>query len=364
MKRHGLSKSRILAYRQCPRRLWLSVNRPELMAEIGVARLAMGIHVGDMARRLYPDGVLIAGDDLGQAVQDTQRLLAEEQRPLFEATFQAEGVLIRVDLLLPDGDAWRLVEVKSSAGVKEYHLIDAAVQAWVATQTGLALSRVEVAHIDTTFVYPGDGDYRGLFCHADLSAKVQDLEPEVQALVGAAKDLLAGGDPLTPPGDQCGQPYPCPFLPYCQPEEADADRFPLETLPYGGKVVADLRAQAYTDLRDVPDAELSNWRHQRVWQATRDNRPFLDPQVRQVMAGLDWPRYYLDFETVQFAVPIWAGTRPFMQIPFQWSCHVENAQGGMRHEAFLAHNAADPRHAFAETLVACLGTTGPILVYN
>ncbi len=363
MKKHGLSKSRLLAYRQCPRRLWLGVNHPEWPSEIGAARMATGIQVGEVARGLYPDGVLIAGEDLGQALRDTQRRLAEEHRPLFEATFQADDVLIRVDLLLPDGDAWRLVEVKSAAGVKEYHLIDTAVQAWVATQAGLALSRVEVAHIDTTFVYLGDDDYRGLFHHADVSAEVQVLEPEVRALVIAAKALLAGDDPLTPPGDQCRRPYACPFLSHCQPEIADADHFPLETLPRGGQVVADLRAKGYTDLRDVPAAELSNWRHQRVWRVTRDNQPFLDPQVREVMAGWGWPRYYLDFESIPFAVPLWVGTRPFMQIPFQWSCHIEDAQSEMSHEAFLAADATDPRRAFAESLVACLGTAGPILVY-
>ncbi len=220
-----------------------------------------------------------------------------------------------------------------------------------------------MAHIDTTFVYPGDGDYLGLFHHADVSAEVQAREPEVRALVIAAKALLAGDDPLTPTGAQCRRPYACPFLPHCQPEAADADHFPLETLPRGGQVVADLRAKGYSDLRDVPEAELSNWRHQRVWRVTRDNQPFLDPQARGVLAGWGWPRYYLDFESIQFAVPLWVGTRPFMQIPFQWSCHIEDAQGGMRHEAFLAADAADPRPAFAESLVACLGTAGPILVY-
>jgi hypothetical protein len=128
----GLSKSRILAHRQCPKRLWLQIYRPEL-AETdpsAAARFAQGAHVGEVARQLYPDGVLIAGGDLRQALRDTADVLTRSpQCPVFEATFEHEGVLVRVDLLLPDGEAYRLVEVKSSTTVKDYHLSDAAVQA-------------------------------------------------------------------------------------------------------------------------------------------------------------------------------------------------------------------------------------------
>lgn len=168
----GLSKSRILAHRQCPKRLWLQIYRPEL-AETdpsAAARSAQGAQVGEVARQLYPDGVLIAGDDLRQALRDTAEVLDRSpQCPVFEATFEHEGVLVRVDLLLPDGEAYRLVEVKSSAAVNDYHLSDAAVQAWVTENAGVPISRTEIAHIDTSFAYSGHGDYHGLLAHADIS---------------------------------------------------------------------------------------------------------------------------------------------------------------------------------------------------
>jgi hypothetical protein len=123
-----------------------------------------------VARQLYPDGVLIAGDDLRQALRDTAEVLDRSpQCPVFEATFEHEGVLVRVDLLLPDGEAYRLVEVKSSAAVNDYHLSDAAVQAWVTENAGVPISRMEIAHIDTSFAYSGHGDYHGLLAHADIS---------------------------------------------------------------------------------------------------------------------------------------------------------------------------------------------------
>jgi hypothetical protein len=363
MRKPGLSKSRILAHRQCPRRLWLQTYRPELAEETGVARLAAGEHVGEVARRLYPDGVLIDGEDLGQALRETQHWLRQPPRPLFEATLQTDGVLIRADLLLPDGDVWRAVEVKSSTSVKDYHLTDAAVQAWVLHESELPVSRIEIAHIDRDFVYPGGGDYKGLFRHVDVTATTDDLRALVPDWVNAARCTLTGPDPQTPRGPQCRDPFDCPFLEHCMPPLADGV-IPPEILPRGSSLAAVLRADGYEDLRDVPADRLSNWRHQRVWQATRDDQPVLDAEARRTLAGLGWPRHSIDFETIQFAVPIWPGTRPYDQVPFQWSCHREDASGAVAEQGFLAESNADPRRAFAESLLAALGDFGPILVWN
>ncbi len=362
---HGLSKSRILAHRQCPRRLWLQIHRPELAEEDpwSAARFAAGHQVGDIARDLQPGGVLIDAEDLKQALADTARVLREPPRPLFEATFQADGVLVRADLLLPDGNEWRMAEVKSATKVKPYHLTDAAVQSWVTRKAGVALSRVEIAHIDTSFIYPGDGRYEGLLAHTDITDEIAPLEPEVPAWIDAARATLDGADPETAPGTQCSDPFDCPFFGFCSPDEGDEDIYPPEVLPYAGKLADELRAEGYEDIRSIPEGRLSSPKHIRVWQATRDNTPVLDAEAATLLRGMGWPRYYLDFETIQFVVPIWAGTRPYAQVPFQWSCHVENATGDVAHLEYLADGTGDPRRAFAEALVAALGTEGPIFVY-
>lgn len=363
MRHPGLSKSRILAHRQCPRRLWLQTYRPELAKETEVARLAAGQHVGEVARRLYPDGVLIEGEDLGQALRYTQYWLQQPPRPLFEATLQSDGVLIRADLLLPDGGAWRAVEVKSSTRVKDYQLTDAAVQAWVLQHSGLPISQIEIAHIDRAFVYPGGGDYRELFRHVDVTELTHALRAQLPYWVNAARHTLTGPDPQTPPGPQCHDPFDCPFLQHCNPPPEEGV-IPPEILPWGSRLAAALRANGYEDLRDVPADRLSNWRHRRVWQATRDHQPVLDVEARTTLASLGWSRHYIDFETIQFPVPIWPGTRPYDQVPFQWSCHREEASGAVMHQGFLADGNGDPRCAFAESLLAALGDSGPILVWH
>lgn len=378
-KRHGLSKSRILLHRQCPKRLWLKVHRPELeeIDDGNQARFATGTYVGEVAQQLYPDGVLVDGDDLGQAVIDTQAILAGEKRPIFEATLQADGLLIRADLLLPSplpnslpqaGEGanygYRMVEVKSSTSVKDYHLTDAAIQSWVAQQAKLPLTSVEIAHIDNSFVYPGGGDYQGLFHYADISDQIADMKAEVPDWIKAARETLSGEEPCIAPGTQCDTPFECPFFGYCSPMVEIKDAFPPEVLPYGGTLAATLRAEGYTDLRDVPEERMENWKHQRVWRATKSGEAELNPEAGKRIAALPYPRYYIDFETINPAVPVWAGTRPYMQVPFQWSCHIETAKGAMTHCAFLADGQSDPRRHFAESLIEAVGTDGPIFVYN
>ena len=365
-KRHGLSKSRLLLHRQCPKRLWLKVHRPELeeVDDGNQTRFATGTSVGEVAQQLYPDGILIDGEDLRQAVADTQGVLAGEQRPIFEATFQSRGLLIRADLLLPVENGYRMVEVKSSTSVKEYYLTDAAIQSWVTHQAGLTLSSVEIAHIDNSFVYPGDGDYQGLFHYADITNQIADMCAEVPDWINAARETLSGDEPCIAPGAQCDTPFECPFFGYCSPRVEIKDAFPPEVLPYGGTLAATLRAEGYTDLRDVPEERMESWKHQRVWQVTKSGQAVLNPEAGKQIAALPYPRYYIDFETINPAVPVWAGTRPYMQVPFQWSCHVETAKGEMTHSAFLADGQSDPRRPFATSLIDTVGTDGPIFVYN
>jgi hypothetical protein len=362
---HGLSKSRVLAHLQCPRRLWLQVHRPELVEyDSGTkARFAAGARVGEVARGFYPDGTLIDAPDLAQALDDTARLLDGPPGPLFEATLQADGVLVQADLLWPDGNGrWGLTEVKSSTSVKDYHYLDAAVQARIARAAGIKLSRVEIAHVDNRFVYPGDGDYDGLLTRADVTDAIAPLEAEVPAWISAARATLDGDDPETPPGDHCHDPYDCPFLGHCVP--FDPLVFPPEILPRHRGLAATLRTEGHDDLRTVPAARLTNPLHRRVLEVTQSGRAFLDPAAGLLIEELLRPHYYLDFETIQFAVPVWAGTRPYQQIPFQWSCHIEDESGEITHREFLAEPPADPRRAFATTMLEVLGDRGPVFVYH
>lgn len=365
----GLSKSRILDGLQCEKRLWLEKFRPDA-AEQDSSReavFAAGHEVGEVARELYGPGHLIGGDgDLRVALAETRARLAAPGRreTLFEATFEHNNVLVRVDVLKPVRGGYDLIEVKSSTSVHDYYLQDCAVQAWVLRRAGIPIRRVVVAHIDNQFVYQGNRDYRGLLKEVNVTDDVEPLVRKVPAWVKTLRGVLAGREPDIRMGAQCNDPYPCPFQAYCRSQEPPLPKYPVGILPRGGKLVEQLRAEGYVDLRRVPAGRLTNALHQRVRKASITGKPYLDPAAREMLRGIPYPRYYLDFETVNFAVPRWAGTRPYQQIPFQWSCHVEARRGSLDSTMFLDLTGEAPMRAFAESLLDCLGRDGPILVYN
>lgn len=365
---NGLSKSRIQYHRQCPRRLWLHTYRPKL-AEVDSnmqARFDVGNQVGDLARTFYPDGVLIDAPTGAQQLAETKRVLGGSLRPIFEATFEAEGVLVRVDLMLPDVGGYRMVEVKSATEVKPNYLDDAAIQAWVLRQAGVPITRVEVAVIDKSFTYKGDGNFNGLLRHVDVTVSTRSFESQIPGWVEAARNTLANTEPLIDTGDQCEMPYRCPFYNACAPRVAPGSNtyYPVEILPWSDKLAIDLRIEGYGDMREVPVFRLKNPVHQRIQRVCASGRYELSSGATREIQSHAYPRYYIDFETANPAVPVWTNTRPYQAIPFQWSCHMETRGGAIEHKEFLAAGEVDPRRAFAESLIAALGESGPIFVYN
>src|SRR5256885_6234222 len=122
--RPGLSKSKLLSFLQCPKRLWLEVHRPDAAefsteAERG---FAVGYSVGEVARQLVPGGVLIGGDNnLADALAETQKQISAGAETLFESTFEHEGVLVRADILTRRArGAFEITEATASTGVKDY----------------------------------------------------------------------------------------------------------------------------------------------------------------------------------------------------------------------------------------------------
>jgi len=364
--RANLSKTKIMAGLQCHKRLWLDIHAPE-RAEISDATervFQIGHNVGEIAQTLWPHGIMVGHDqELDEALRETAAYFSgDEPVTLFEGTVRANGVLIRADILTrDDSNELRLVEVKASTSVKPHFIDDCAIQAWVLEESGFKLASVELAHVNNQFVYGGDGNYNGLLELADVDEPVRNRIGEIPIIVSELRDMLTESEPSIDVGAHCHQPYDCPFLSYCTPPQPP---YPVTALPGGRRVYEALLADGIDDIRDVPAGRLTNDTAEWARAVTVAGEPDLRPAAAAELSTLGWPRYYFDFETVSFAVPIWAGTRPYQALPFQWSCHVESEDGAEAHHEFLAGGDAPPMRACAEGLIEALGDDGPILVYT
>ncbi len=304
-----------------------------------------------------------AEPSLSAAVAETARLIETgHPGPIFEATFEHEGVLVRVDVLSREGHGWAAAEVKSATSVKEYHRGDLATQVWVMRSAGLPLVAAAIRHIDTAFVLTREADFAGLFTDTELLVELEDQVAGRAAVAAGARDVLSGSEPVREVGEHCTAPFDCEFTDYCRRDLPPGPDWPVTLLPYGGgkKWVS----QGILDLLDLAEGDL-NERNARILAATRSGMPFHDVEgARAAMAGWGWPRAWLDFETINPAIPRWIGTRPYQQVPFQFSLHLETEDGAMTHREFLSCDGSDPRRACAEALVAAVPDGACVVAYN
>lgn len=370
------SKSKLMAYLQCEKRLWLDVHRPDLREDSAesLANFATGHSVGEVARSHYdPKGqgqfIDVTALGIGGALQRTVEVL-KNRKPVFEAGFSVNGALAFADVLLPVTRSgrphWRMVEVKASTEVKEYHRNDVAVQAYVARKSGLPLAGLSLAHIDSSWVYPGGGDYDGLLVEEDLTAEAFAREKEVEGWITVARTIAARRtEPAIRTGLHCNDPYACGFIDHCTGQEPQ-EKFPAFWLPriQSKALRKKIHEDRVTDLRKIPD-DLLNPLQLRVKTHTLARTVLFDAAgAAAALAPHGFPACFLDFETVNFGVPIWKGTRPYQQIPFQFSLHRLSRLGKLTHEAFLDVSGEDPSRAFAEQLLTACGEGGPVYVYN
>ena len=286
------------------------MHRPEL-SEVdphSQARFDGGHEAGAAACALHSDGVMIEAEpDLAAAVMRTKSLIDNgHDRPIFEATFVHDQVLVRVDVMTPAGlGSWHVAEVKSSTSVKDYHVGDLATQIWVLTNAGVKVASASIQHIDSSFVLTAMGDHRGLFADVCLDHEIRPTIATRADTVAAARAVLAGSEPDKQTGDHCNAPFACDFSGYCRSQEPTGPEWPIALLPHTGrKVAAAWGAQGIHDLRGVPEGGLANVLHNRIHQATLHNAVFHDRDGANA-ATRNWrfPRAYLDFETIAFVVP-------------------------------------------------------------
>ncbi|BCG04720.1 hypothetical protein PPGU19_092880 (plasmid) [Paraburkholderia sp. PGU19] len=376
MSMRSLSKSKLMAYRQCAKRLWLEVHRPELRADSAATRASfrVGHQVGAIAQQLYDakgEGTTIElrPGRIGEALAQTLAAL-DTPGPIFEAGFAIDGALSFADVMLRTGESatsgWHMVEVKSSTDIKDYYRDDVAIQAFIVKRAGVPLESIALAHINREWEYGGDGDYHGLLIEHDVSAQAFEREDEVQTWIDAAQAVVRQPhEPAVRISRQCATPYACGFLAHCERSEPRAEH-PVQWLPRVQRKALKgwVDAQPYADLKDVPD-NLLNGVQRRVKTHTLSDQTFFDDSGAATdLARHALPAYFMDFETIQFAVPIWKGRRPFQQIPFQFSVHHLAEDGQLEHRSFVDLSGGDPSLAFARALVTACGDAGPVFVYN
>jgi hypothetical protein len=379
-----LSKSRFVKGSQCHKLLWWLVHEPEshelVPNKVLKDRFDQGRQVTLLAQQRFPEATRIAFGAEGTRLEATQLALDFGAPGLLEGAFQADGVFVAADVLLQDGDNYTLIEVKSSSQLKDDHIPDAAIQTHVLRRSGVDVRRVEIMHLNKEFQHPDKGD---LFVREDVTAAIEAFLPQVPAMIAAQRTMLQGPLPDVKIGLRCFQPRDCPFHDRCWP--ADPDH--ISTLYNNGPVrTCQYMARGIHSLLAVPDGETLPDPARRQLRSLRERRMIVEPGLRRALdrALGDVRLGFLDFETIQRAVPVWDGQRPWQQTVVQFSYHEQTGKGASgkgkgtaeekratgngkwsyTHTAYLAEGPGDPRAELVERMLEATRGAERIVMYS
>jgi hypothetical protein len=285
---------------------------------------------------------------------------------IFEAAFEYDGIRIRVDVLerLTLG-AWGLREVKSSSGLKDHHIDDIALQAYVLRGAGLDIRSMELLHVNTGYVRGAHGiAWPEFFARLDVGEAITAALADLPSRLPAMHECLnADTLPAAEPGSQCGNPYPCEFWERCTPDKPPDW---VSYMPRLSQAQAErLKGLGIEAISNIPPDFPLTARQTVIRDAIATGRPFVAPDLARLLRSYAPPACYLDFEAMMPPIPLYEGTRPYQTIPFQWSLHTLAGDGALHHREFLATGDSDPRRKFTETLIEALsGADIPIIVYS
>ena len=362
-----LSKSKYLTGLQCPKYLWMQIHEPERIPEADAITqyiFDQGHVVGEYAKKLFPGGIDIPHDDFMGNVAATKLLLAEK-KPLFEAGILYGNIYSRLDILNPvDEDEWDIIEIKSGTSVKEVYIDDVSFQKFCCEKAGLEIRNCKLGFINNRYVKNGDIDPKELFVLEDISSQVEETSEGIEERVSNLLEVISNkARPEMTIGQHCLAPYECPLRMECWGFLPENSVFDLR----GGKTKQfSLWEQGILSIRDIPD-DIPLSRQQQIQKecVMTGNVHVEKQEIRQFLNKLKYPPYYLDFETFGPAIPLYDGTRPYQDIPFQFSLHVVEDEGSEPvHHSFLAEGREDPRPQILRELQKLLGSAGSIVAYN
>jgi len=364
-----LSKSKYKEGLQCSKLLWYEYHDKSVFPPISPSLQAIfdsGKKVGEVAQQRFPGGIKIERDLSPEKHHAKSIDALKLGKPLFEAGFVFGQAYALADILVPvKNDLWDLYEVKSSTELTDEHRNDVAFQKYTYENAGIKIRKCFLTYINNQYVRQGGIEPDKLFISEDVTVTADGLlKNTVEHIKRMLEVIVCDKIPDIKIGPHCNTPYECALKGLCWkflPAENS-----VFTLSRGGKKCFKLAALGIYDISSIPvETKLSDNQHIQV-ECHRSGKPYIDrPAVNDFLKRLKYPLYFLDFETINPAIPLYDNSRPYEQIPFQFSLHVlPNAEAEPTHHAYLAEGTADPRQEVLKKLKGLLGDSGTIVAYN
>lgn len=372
MNKVYLSKSRYCKCVQCKKIIWLKKYKPEYAVQTArESVLENGTRVGELAKGLFGKYEDVQfNEDLNVMIKQTQELMKNKNNIITEASFEYDNNFCSVDILKNDVDGVEIYEVKSSTNIHNIYLDDASYQCYVLSNIGLNVKRVCIVYINNQYVRGKELEIDKLFNIEDITkiakSKQEEIKNNIDMLNKYMEEHNENNEPTTDIGMQCSDPYECEFWNYCTRNLPQPNVFDIA----GGMRKEKKFEKYYEGKISFEDLQYENLNPKYLEQIDfelNNLEPKIDKDaIVDVMNSLKYPLYFIDYETYQLAVPEFEGTKPYQQLPFQYSLHIIKEKGALiEHKEFLAEidDKYFIRH-FAESMIKDMPENGSVIIYN
>ncbi len=372
MANSRLSKSTFIRGLQCEKSLYLYKHHYKLKDPTPASLQAVfvqGTNIGILAQELFPNGVDASPESyfkMHESIGKTLDFINKGETIIYEATFQFNDVLAALDILVKDDEGWKAYEVKSSTSVSETNIKDAAIQYYTIKNSGIDLKDISIVYINNQYTKDGELDLQQLFTIESVYDKVLQFLPRIPNEVRRLKNVIESPEvPQIDIGPHCSDPYDCDFKGTCWKHIPDYSVFDIANLSSKKKFDLYNEGIITSDQIDLAHTSLNPNQVLQVQSEINGTSHIDIEEIKNFTDGLNYPLYYLDFETIGPAVPKYNGSRPYQQLVFQYSLHIqETPTSELEHREYLADPLQDPRIGFIEQLIQDCGSKGDVLVYN
>lgn len=359
-------------YTICPSYLWLCKYKPEVVPtdeeDVIKARLEQGNEIERYARQLFPEGILIESKS-SQAKKDTEKAIADGKTTLFQATvITDDGLLAMADVIQKDSitNTWTLYEVKSTNSIKKEHILDLTFQRVAFEDAGYDIGKIKIIYLNKDYTRQTQVDPNKLLLEADVTTDTDELLETVRAQTKDAIELLERKEePKTCSCRLNSRSKHCPTFHYLNSDVPEYSVFNISRI--GGKKLAVLIDGDILNVEDVPEDIKLTLIQQNQVDVAKSKQPKIDKQaIAERLSELEFPLYFLDYETVSTALPVFNNCHPYQQIPFQYSLHImREPNSELEHYEYLARdNNEMPAHDLLKALSEQVGKTGSVITWN
>ena len=367
----NLSKSKYCSALGCPKKLWMGKYKPE--EAVSKARDSVfknGTAVGNLAKGLFGEYEDVEfNKDLNEMIEKTKQLLNQKPNIITEASFLYENNFCSVDILKNFEDGIEIYEVKSATSLKDINLDDVAYQYYVLSKLGFNIKKAYLVYINNKYIFHNKLEFDKLFIIEDITdiakSKLKEIETNIKKINDYMNTYTKENEPESKLGMACRKPYVCDYWAYCTKDLPEPNVFDIFKMEWTKKF--EKYEEGKISLEDLKNEKINEKFLEQINFELNNLEPKIDKEaIKELMASLKYPLYFLDFETFELAIPEYEGTWSYQQLPFQYSLHIIREIGAqVEHREFLAE--ADDRdfiRHFAESMIKDIPDNGSIIIYN